>query len=527
MSCTRTQGHAAHLPVSAQSTAPQEEAAARLQGPGPWLSTEPAGGAAKRLPLLLLQRSEDRSDWPAVREGWPSSAAQAGVQCTGSGQHHSLPVVVPHLSDNMVPDELRPQAPDSSPGQGTAKLPPEVWCHLKQGCEASKTRGGARCGDQHSWCLQAGTPGPKAGSHAPGHSCQAQNGKRSMLGRAGIQQHLYSSVRQVKQGGHTCGLTHQHKVHTSCCMQLATDGWQCWRLTDGRPLTAARSHSCGEARQVASSSCSACCAAAAGFPAMQLLTAATVVRPSSRLPTTFCSTCRRLNVVTWWLCCGPSQQRGPALGCSGGCMSDVRRCVQTCGLQAHGRRHSPHQAGAASQGRAMVGGCSPSALPSWQPTGSGRLQIGRWQDMQGSAQAGPWLLPQRSWRHQHLHSSLCGLRLCGTATQRLPLGRCGAELGRTQLPGARCGSLHRNSAQCWPEPQFPSCCPPICRPHAGTIEVLTPGAGHLTCLVASAGSLIHAAAHPPQHGGGLHVVEGVPQCWLLLSPAVQLHLQPH
>lgn len=67
----------------------------------------------------------------------------------------------------------------------------------------------------------------------------------------------------------------------------------------------------------------------------------------------------------------------------------------------------------------------------------------------------------------------------------------------------------------------------ICRPRAGIIPVLTPGAGHLACLVASAGSLIHAAAHPSQHGGALHIVEGVPRCLLLLSPTVQQHLQPH
>ena len=73
------QGHAAHLPSSALSTALQAAAAARLQGPGPWLSTEPAGGAAKRLPLLLLQRSGDRSDWPAVREYVPSPA---GLACS-------------------------------------------------------------------------------------------------------------------------------------------------------------------------------------------------------------------------------------------------------------------------------------------------------------------------------------------------------------------------------------------------------------------------------------------------------------
>ncbi len=70
----------------------------------------------------------------------------------------------------------------------------------------------------------------------------------------------------------------------------------------------------------------------------------------------------------------------------------------------------------------MVASCLPPALPSWQLVGSGRLQIGRCQDMQGSAQAGPWPLPPRSWRYQHLHSRSCGLRLGNTATQRLPPG---------------------------------------------------------------------------------------------------------
>ena len=57
---------------------------------------------------------------------------------------------------------------------------------------------------------------------------------------------------------------------------------------------------------------------------MQLLTAATRVRPSSRLPTTFCSTCRQLDVVSWRLCGGHSQQCGPALVRSRGRLSDMR-----------------------------------------------------------------------------------------------------------------------------------------------------------------------------------------------------------
>ena len=117
----RSQGHAAHLPVSARSTALQGEAAARLQGPGPWLSTEPAGGAAKRRPLLLLQHSEDRSDWPAVREYLPSPA-RLDHSLRGADKHYSLPFTVPHKADNMVPDELGPQLPGSSPVQCTAEL---------------------------------------------------------------------------------------------------------------------------------------------------------------------------------------------------------------------------------------------------------------------------------------------------------------------------------------------------------------------------------------------------------------------
>ena len=147
--------------------------------------------------------------------------------------------------------------------------------------------------------------------------------------------------------------------------------------------------------------------------------------------------------------------------------------------------------------------------------------------MQGSAQAGPWLLPQRflaasAPAQQFMWPQT--LRLCHStaASWQFVVQRWTGHSCQLQLQfhaSSQCTALARALAS--------TLLYSICRPHAGIIPVLTPGAEHLTCLVASARSLIHAAAHPPQHGGALHIVEGVPWCLLLLSPTVQLHLQPH
>ena len=133
-----------------------------------------------------------------------------------SRQYSSLPFIVPHKSDNMAPDEARPQLPGSSPGC-SAKVPVQVGCHLKQRCKASKTHGGAGCGDQCSWCLQAG---PQARSHAPGHSCQTQNGKRSMLRLAGIQQHLHGNIMTGKRRGVGLRNSTRYTRVVACSWQL-------------------------------------------------------------------------------------------------------------------------------------------------------------------------------------------------------------------------------------------------------------------------------------------------------------------